>query len=452
MYKENPENGNDELLSEVFKYNPIISAQASNNYIFEADFWLGHGLLGTDPREDEYGPKGEFIGEKGYVSFQKILEEVKDKKRLIINFGDSSTSGWDSEQVGNSNPLFQYKTYSDVLRDRVKEDFVVVNAGVPGYSSLQGLRRAQQILGWCKEANITVDYATIYFGNNDSVCNGNIQEKDALPTEGKFRLGEKYNRSLGDAIEIIKAKYEQAVRKGLEAFVIPRVFLGDYKRNLKTMLHLLKRGNTVPILIEPVTPLYWMPGRRIAEAEKAVEEFYVTSNALATKQLWKARGIYETALESVSDPARQREVLEHALELDRVCPRIPRAYRKALRTVAEKENTLLIRTAVNHSAAFDSANFVDYTHPRGELNAMIAHGVAQKIAEIENNRALREKFIAINRDFLIEDPIPSNYQQSLLRQVEANRTSSAIKQVALPVWESDAAPNMYSVRMPKGAD
>nr|VFJ54574.1 MAG: Lysophospholipase L1 [Candidatus Kentron sp. FW]VFJ54690.1 MAG: Lysophospholipase L1 [Candidatus Kentron sp. FW]VFJ72453.1 MAG: Lysophospholipase L1 [Candidatus Kentron sp. FW] len=453
MRKESVESSDDELLSEIFKYNPIISAQANNNYIFEADFWLGHGLLGTSPREDEYGPKGEFVGQDGYVSFRKILREVRDKGRLIINFGDSSTSGWDSGQVGNSNPLFQYKTYSDVLRDFLGEDFVVVNAGVPGYSSLQGLRRARQILDWCKKAGISIDYATIYLGNNDSVYNGNVQEKDALPTYRDIRLKEKYQRSLKDAVEIVKTNYQRAVRKALETFIIPRVFPGDYKRNLKTLLRLLKRENTVPILIEPVTPLYWMPGRRIAEAEKAVEEFYVTSNALATKQLWRARGIYETALKFMTDPAMQREALEKALELDRVCPRISRPYREALWTVAEKENTSLICTAVNHSQVFDSANFVDYTHPRGELNVMIADGIAKKIAEVESDRMLREKCLKIDRDFLIKDPEPSDYQQSLLRQVEMNRTTfSAAKQVALSVWGSDEAPNMYTVRMPEGAN
>nr|VFK54741.1 MAG: GDSL-like Lipase/Acylhydrolase family [Candidatus Kentron sp. TUN]VFK58650.1 MAG: GDSL-like Lipase/Acylhydrolase family [Candidatus Kentron sp. TUN] len=448
MYQEN----NEELLSEVFKYNPIIATQASDNYIFEANFWLGHGLIGTDPREDEYGSKGEFIGQDGYVSFRKVREAVKDKKGLIVNFGDSSTSGWDSEQVGSSNPLFQYQTYSDVLRDRLQEDFVVLNAGVPGYSSLQGLRRARQILGWCKEAGITIDYATIYFGNNDSVCNGNIQEKDALPTHRDIRLEEKYERSIGDAVEIVKATYQRALRKELETFIVPRVFLGDYKRNLKVMLHLLKRENTVPILIEPVTPLYWMPGRRITRTEKILEEFYVTNHSLATKQLWKARGIYETAMEYVSDPVKQRESLERALELDRICPRIPRAYRKALRTVAEREGTPLIRTAVDHSEVFDSANFVDYTHPRGELNAMIAEGVLDKITEIETDGALRERCVAINRDFLVDEPPLTNYQQSLLRQIEMNRTvASAVKQVAMPVWESELAPNMYTIRMPKGA-
>lgn len=325
---------NEELLEEIFKYNPIIAAQAKNNYIFEPNFWMGHTLIGANPREDKYGLKGEFIGAKGYASFEKVAEEVKHTSGVIINFGDSSTSGWDSNRAGSSNPLFQYKTYSDVLRDVFKDKFTVVNAGIPGHSSLQGLRRVEKIIKRLDSMNVNVSYATIYFGNNDSVCNGNIQEKYALPSKKHGLLEPTYNDSIAGAAAIVKKLYRTAVRQDTQTHIVPRVFVGDYKRNLRAMIRFLKSRRIVPILLEPVTPLYWIPGRRIAQAEAAIEAMYVSSNSLVTKQLWFARGMYQASIEYAHIKEHQLKGLETALEMDRVCPRIPRAYREALYSVS----------------------------------------------------------------------------------------------------------------------
>lgn len=453
MSRYDPITHNEELLKEIFKYNPIVAAQAKNNYIFEPDFWTGHTLIGNNPREDDYETKGEFIGEKGYVSFEKVAEEAQHTKGVIINFGDSSTSGWDSNSVNYSNPLFQYHTYSDMLRNVLKDDFTIINAGIPGHSSLQGSRRMEKILQRFDDMEVNVKYATIYFGNNDSVCNGNIQEKYALPDKKHSTLESIYNDSIHGAVDVVKKLYRVAVRKDTRTHIVPRVFVGDYKRNLRAMIQMLKTRRIIPLLIEPVTPLYWMPGRRIARAEEEIENMYLSSDSLATKHLWFARGVYQTSIEYIQDKNLQLKGLETALEMDRVCPRISKAYREALHSVSQMEAVCLIQLKIEHSQAFDEANFVDYTHPRGELNTIIANRIAETIRVYEQDENMRDTALVLREFLSIQDVEPSLYQQSLLNRIMNNtqlHDRSNNTQRIMP--HLDTPPNMYTVRMPGGGN
>src|SRR5215510_2469006 len=106
---------------------------------------------------------GDFVGEKHYISLQDVRAEAQtSKKKIVLNIGDSSTSGWDSDVVALNQrmekelgsdfdtnqalfPLFNYKTYSDCLRDNVGDKFIVINAGIPTHTSLNGLRRLEEL-------------------------------------------------------------------------------------------------------------------------------------------------------------------------------------------------------------------------------------------------------------------------------------------------------------------
>lgn len=113
-------------------------------------------MMGYDSRiyqaDAELGfifPQEQLVGTKKFVGLNSILHSIKKDNKVVLNLGDSSTSGWNSNQVyqGVKNPyaaLFTYKTYSQILEEKYKVK--AINAGVPGYSSLQGSKCLKRLL------------------------------------------------------------------------------------------------------------------------------------------------------------------------------------------------------------------------------------------------------------------------------------------------------------------
>ena len=159
--------------------NPVMAAQSLES-IFILDSHLGF----TTPVGQE------FYGEKNHLSLDDAISQIREgRKKVILNMGDSSTSGWDSnvvtfnrvreqEQKALLSPFFRYKTYSDYLRDILGNEFFVINAGVPAHTSLQGHRRLCLLLKRFKKEKIDIDLVTAYYGNNDSVWDHNRQDRD----------------------------------------------------------------------------------------------------------------------------------------------------------------------------------------------------------------------------------------------------------------------------------
>lgn len=158
--------------------NPIMKNQVSGDQFIENE-------------EGEVELKGTFLGEKQYVDFEEaVMEKIKTGKKILLNIGDSSTSGWDSDlvlitrEIKSKNPkfkeifpIFNYPTYSDLIRHKIGNKFIILNAGVPTHTSLNGIRRLKKLVTLFEERNIKIDYVTIYYGNNDCVCNDNVEEK-----------------------------------------------------------------------------------------------------------------------------------------------------------------------------------------------------------------------------------------------------------------------------------
>jgi hypothetical protein len=107
--------------------------------------------------------RGDFVGEQRYIALKDVRAEAQtSKQKIVLNIGDSSTSGWDSDVVALNQrmekalgsafdnnhalfPLFNYKTYPDCLRDNLGDKFIVLNAGIPTHTSLNGLRRLKEL-------------------------------------------------------------------------------------------------------------------------------------------------------------------------------------------------------------------------------------------------------------------------------------------------------------------
>lgn len=351
-------------LKKIFK-NPIIKEQSRmGEAAFVYDAFLGHKL-----------PEGrDFIGEKDYLTSELVIKEIKkSKQKVVINLGDSSTSGWDSNAVTKNRtrikqgkpliqPFFQYKTYSDYLRDLIKKEFTVINAGVPAYTSLQVGKKLWLLLERFKQEKVKIDYTTIYCGNNDCVWNFNREEKDWV----------------GKKIQPQKISGFKAWKKQNE--IIPRISIADYKNNISAIIELCRKNNIIPILIEPITPIYWQPGTRVKN-EKLSRSKKNGSEAVY-KFLDEALGLWSAAMKEKKYSQLKQATLEYVREKDFVVPRIKKEYIAILREVAEKMEVALIKVNLNR-VKDDIRYFIDYCHPISDANKFIAEGIAREIEQFE---------------------------------------------------------------------
>ena len=304
-----------------------------------------------------------------------MLIAIKESgKRIILNIGDSSTSGWDSNVVTENRKrlakgealkpaFFQYQTYSDYLREIAGNQFTVINAGVPAHTSLQGRRRLEQLVDKFASEGIKVDYVTAYYGNNDSVWEGNKEEKDLLAP------------SIAGMIRKIFSKCKRNV--------VTRTTAEDYQRNMGSIVEFCRERKIKPILIEPQTPIYWKPGTRVKDEEIIRDEKSDGRHSVyalldyATK-LWEKILPYE-----YSD--LKKAVLEEIREMDFVVPRIKREHLQRLHDAARLQNAPLVSINLDRTED-DIRYFIDYCHPIGDTNKQIAEKIAETINEYETGK------------------------------------------------------------------
>lgn len=340
--------------------NPIIAEQSKAEVPFVPDSYIGHTM----------SEGKEFLGEKDFVSFETLIKKLHgSKKRVVINIGDSSTSGWDSsvvtenrERVKHNLPVesafFRYKTYSDILRNQLGSRWEVINAGVPAHTSLQGLRRLRVLLNTFKKHDIRIHVVTVYYGNNDSVWECNREDKGWLTGSTSFLQSDK---------------------------VITRATSIDYRRNLLDIIQLCRGHKATPILIEPPIPLYWEPATRVAgEKCPRVEgggTRLVYRHLETAERLWKA-GLKE------SDMDIRLAILQSAAEKDLIVPRIKEQHRLQLRSVADEMEVPLVRIELDRSID-DNRFFIDYCHPNELLNATIADRLINTITSLAAPKRFR---------------------------------------------------------------
>jgi lysophospholipase L1-like esterase len=168
------------------------------------------------------------------------------KELRIFAFGDSNTLGW-SGPTGSNWP-----GYLQQLFDRTTASVTVVNAGVYGYTSFQGLHHFQDAL------RLEPDIALISFGANDAHL--------VTISDSEF-----VNRPVWRRIDFLlaQAKLGQLIHASVDRFsrrqdrLVRRVSLADYTRYLEQMVSLGKtNGIRVVLLTRPFTgsspdPSWW---------------------------------------------------------------------------------------------------------------------------------------------------------------------------------------------------
>ena len=367
--------------------NPIMKNQITGNQFIE-------------DKIGEIRLKGDFVGETRYVSLSDVVQEVREsRKRVILNIGDSSTSGWDSDVVAVNRevkqikgfsynqekdtifPIFNYRTYSDCLRNLVGNQFVVVNAGVPTHTSLNGLRRLEDIVEKFEKQGVQIDYVTVYYGNNDSACNANLEEKS--------------RNGLGGRVRRMFTPKDR---------VVTRTSVKDYGENLRKIIEYCRKKAIAPILIEPPIPLYWEPGRRIKRKGSDFDEEDVAIQAVASSKggnkvlelfreslnLWKQGN----KLFAEGDAGCAIRLYERAREKDYITPRIKREHVKTLHEISEEEIVPLVKIDIpkdKDDGRGGEGYFGDYCHPIEPANILIANGILRAIPKCEQGGRINRK-------------------------------------------------------------
>ncbi len=318
-------------------------------------------------------PGQDFIGADDFMDFAAAVAAAQSGRRIILNVGDSSTAGWDTrvtvlnqERKADNKPLlsafFRYPTYSDVLREQAGADYLVLNAGIPGHTSINTARRLQNLLGRFAAHGVSVAFVSIYCGNNDCQWEFNVEDKMKLRLSQRLPL----------FVDRLRARLSKPDTKRIRL----RTNLRDYARNLNTMIDACRAHGAAPMIIVPEVPLYWEPGKRFV-ADQFPVDANMPGGSMVLAALARARELWQDVIGQDYSEAKISQ-LEKAMEMDFVVPRIKKAYRQALESTARDREVPLVRTRIPREQD-DIDYFVDYCHPIGAANEAIAEQLLKTV-------------------------------------------------------------------------
>lgn len=229
-----------------YENNPLSiqiddTADARAFHVFEDDNFMYDPNLIWRPRA------GQSVFNRQGFRGPILPPPATDSRVRVFAVGDSNTLGWAG--AGGSNwPL----ALQDALGP-LDDDVVVVNAGVWGYASYQGLVRFRETLAF------DPDVVLISFGSNDA---HQVLESDRAYAEDPIRTtdtGQWLRRfRLG---QLVLAALEGGASDD-QPQVRPRVSLDEYRENLTTIVREARdRGVAVALLTRPyigeIPDAYW---------------------------------------------------------------------------------------------------------------------------------------------------------------------------------------------------
>lgn len=203
-----------------------------------------------------WSPKPNFtsgkvkINSQGFRDKEYKIEKEKNTFRILC-LGDSSTFH------GKYHSLLEKKLNRDFKSHDVR--FEVINAGVTGYTSYQGLCMYKY-----RGARYNPDIVTFYFGINDPIKRFYLSDKEILQggdfvtlkiVKNRFLLKSHLYRLLRKFIHTIIGKDKRVHREN-----VPRVSIKDFRENIIELNELSKKDNFILILISPPCCKERMPG------------------------------------------------------------------------------------------------------------------------------------------------------------------------------------------------
>lgn len=213
-----------------YEYRPMQIATGR-----ESDARVYH-LFGDEnfvyDRELIWRPKAGF-GVFNSFGFRGPEVGPRNGKLRIATVGDSNTLGWSGEEGANWPADLER-----ILADG-GFDSEVINAGVWGYSSHQGVPRTREVL------ELEPDLVLISFGSNDAHRVTRSDAEFSRRSLGSQRL-ERVLDSLRTT-QLVRAVLDRLAPAGDE--LVPRVDGAAYEENLRIMIDEVRRQGAVPVLL-----------------------------------------------------------------------------------------------------------------------------------------------------------------------------------------------------------
>lgn len=278
--------------------------------------------------------------------------EIPASGKLILNFGDSSTYGWG---LGDRDQA--YSADLNGLAPGVSS----INLGVPGYSSLQGLRYVQEMVPRYHDRIVGV---TLYFGNNDSTENGS---EDA----GKLTVETQWLTLLRQNLALFRVMQDALPRK--ESYNrSPRVSPEEYLANMRQMAAIVHSYGIPVVVVSPPLNRSWPPGYR-TYADSL--EPYV-NNEWVAEELASAKSLHQKGVRFARvGNDRADDFLGASVEHDWIVPRLKARWASQL-DVLQQEGVPVARLDPHFTGAEFPYVFVDYCHPSVRTHTQIAERIA----------------------------------------------------------------------------
>ena len=324
--------------------------------------------------------------------------EPESAEKVALCLGDSTVFGYSVEESDAFPARLQSR-----LRTHSKSDHAwsVINAGVPGYSSLQVRLQAEKLVPRWKPAVII-----LCVGNNEAwpVERSDRQIDEDRTVSARLVSLLSASKLLVWAAEKIRPEQPRPFVAPDLKKAVPRVSREEFAENLRAIAAIAREAHARLILLGPPANLYWPPTRfkKFANWEKW-QTFSVSINQLvASGELQAARERIDAALAespdavaalwlkgkiltATGDVAGGREFLEQAIERHPFPENCRRSYREIVARIAREErlahidvNELFRRHAPGPTP---EPLYLDWCHPTPQGHAIITSALAELIGD-----------------------------------------------------------------------
>ena len=212
---------------------------------YQADYIQDKRLLWKH-RPSSIATSGIKINSDGFRG-EEIVKPKPDDICRIICLGDSCTYGL---LIKNDKDVYP-KVLEAILNEKgiIKKKVEVINAGVSGYSSYQGLQLLKGPI-----IDLQPDIITIQYGLNDFIWANKYSDKE-------MRMGSETTRRLSNflekfaitrAIKLVICRFQDTnyyVTSNSLQNLKRRVSLEEFKKNLEEIVDIAKKNNIQPFLI-----------------------------------------------------------------------------------------------------------------------------------------------------------------------------------------------------------
>ncbi len=196
------------------------------------------------------------INSKGYRDYEFSENKAPDKKRIII-MGNSCTFGWKVDLEDTYS-----KRLEKLLNQELPEPkFEVINAGMTGYSTYQGLRLLKREI-----LKLHPDIIIISYGWNDMCASQRLDKEQKFPPQWLLDLDDFLSRSKFysflkfEIMTWLKSRKKPVDKREL----VYRVSIEDYLKNLEQMAKIAENWDIEVIFLStPVSSarIFLGPGK-----------------------------------------------------------------------------------------------------------------------------------------------------------------------------------------------